>query len=75
MSLRAQKGHLLFPKGCRVSVGEQKSSRVFPRSFRYFLKCMLFTQFTIIAGQNQRLKSFSHQNPLYKLFQLQGICP
>ena len=47
----------------------------FPGSFRYFLKYMLFIQFTIIADRNLHLKSFSHHHPLYKLFQLQGICP
>lgn len=41
----------------------------------YFLKYVLLLNLLIIADQNLHQKSFSHQNPLYIPFLLQGICP
>ena len=62
-------------------IGQRNSARATKKKLTqkvsfavYFLKYVLLLNLLVIADQNLHQKSFSHQNPLYKLFQLQGIC-
>ena len=58
-----------FPRGQQKKLTQKVSFAL------YFLKYVLLLNLLIIADQNLHQKSFSHQNPLYIPFLLQGICP